>query len=130
MSWSPHIELEECPHCGQSSDFMVMHEHNHRSCSGYTHNTNAMMRRALRATGDLLDRLGEQHLYALSGMRAGDVADDLGRAVAWWAEQPEGTMDGITPTNGWGDSEGALCFWTALANYCARYPNGMIRMNG
>ena len=118
MSWDIEVEIDT----GNGNTLSG-------ECRNYTHNCNSMMRLALAETGDLLDLLGEDHLYALDGRPCQEVGPYLQRAVAWWSEN-QSRMAELEPANGWGDSETALEFWTWVANECQRHPRAKLRVSG
>jgi len=117
MGWNVSVDYENDPE-------FEMHE----DCPNFTHNCNGMMRAALDATGNLV-KLGENHLYALSGKVCGQVAGMLGPALLWWRKNPE-SMAEFVPKNGWGSAEEAFGFWVDVYNLCVKHPNAVIRMGG
>jgi hypothetical protein len=122
MSWYAYVDLEKCPTCGRGGQECL-------EMDNYTHNTNSMMRRAMEAVGTL-DRLGEDHLYALNHMPCREALEILDPAIDWWAAQPNGVMDDLNPENGWGHSSSAFEFWKGIRDACKKHPTGVLELHG
>jgi len=123
MSWDVSVEYPPCKECGREESY------SEPEMSNYTHNCNEMMRRSLEAVGQL-EPLGESNLYALNGRPCAEIGPILKQATDWWAAQPEGVMDDLVPSNGWGHADTALKFWTGIADLCLEHPRATLKLGG
>ena len=122
MSWDVRIDYPPCPTCGHERPVELDHDN-------YTHNCNEMLRVALRATGTLLDRLGDRHLYALDGKLCAEIGLELKAATDWWRDHLEELRE-LNPENGWGDADSALVFWACIADACIAHPRAKLSLWG
>lgn len=64
-------------------------------------------------------------LQELHGRRAGDVTDQLARAVVRLRAEPI-TFRALEPDNGWGTAAGAAAFLADLLRTCEEFPDGEV----
>jgi len=92
----------------------------------YTSNTSAMWRRALAATGWWDGSLAEL-------IESTDDTAFIGRVVARAAElmrqAGEDAYADLSPSNGWGDYDGALAYLEWIAQHCAALPLATVEVS-
>lgn len=62
------------------------------------------------------------------GRRAGDLIEDLAKAVAAMACEPE-RFRPLEPSNGWGDLDGATKYLAKLYEGCGRWPDAIVEVS-
>lgn len=67
-------------------------------------------------------------LADLHGCTAGDCITELRAALAAMKTNP-GTYAAMNPVNGWGDSDGARSYLSALHDACCIHPTAVIRIS-
>lgn len=120
MSWDIHIRKPDCPTCGAEGEELFS--------GNYTHNTNAMMYRALEQCGATTPP--GFRLYDLHGMTTEQVVQILAPPLHWWRESDFDVMADLEPSNRWGCAAGALRFWSAVVGACRDNPGQTIYVSG
>jgi hypothetical protein len=93
--------------------------------NNYTHNTNSMLRAALKASGYAI------RLSDLNGMNAGAQWMVLEQCVQWLdSDEGKKICAPMHPPNNWGSREGLSKVLAMVAAECRRAPKATVRWSG